>query len=266
MNIQESVKIIESYLGMDRKPVGIKFFHDEESYQNFEVPERETKVTYCNSVNLASKGSNIKIRKAHQGCPNGSVAFGFNPAPPKLASGEARLGKNIYNDLETSKSVSDEMIFLKDKIHGLAVMPLENFKTEPDVVVIIGNAYNVMRVVHGYSYHHGYSPSLKTVGLQAVCHDLTTLPYETGGINITFLCPGTRLVANWHPDELGIGMAWEHWYNVVQGIVETTNPFERNSNKHKIVKRMKKANLDSSTIEMNKNYDTGAYTGGPIEQ
>ena len=56
MNIQESVKIIESYLGMDRKPVGIKFFHDEESYQNFEVPERETKVTYCNSVNLASKG------------------------------------------------------------------------------------------------------------------------------------------------------------------------------------------------------------------
>lgn len=266
MNIQESVRQIESYLDLDRKPVGIKFFKDKESYDNFYVDENASKVTYCNSVNLASKGNNLKIRKAHQGCPNGSVAFGFNQAPPKLASGEARLSKNIYNDLETSKSVSEEMVFLKDGIYGMAVMPLENFNVEPDVVVIISNAYNVMRVVHGYSYHNGYSPELRTVGLQAVCHDLTTYPYENGGINITFLCPGTRLVANWDPNELGIGMAWKHWYNVVEGVIQTTNPFERNGNKRRIIKRMKERKIDSGGIELNVNYDTGAYKGGSIEQ
>ena len=116
MDIQESVKLIDSYLDLNRKVVGVKFFHDEESYENFEVPERESKVTYCNAVNLASKGSNIKVRKVHQGCPNGAVAFGFNQAPPKMASGEARFSKNIYNDVKTSKSVSDDMIFLKDKL------------------------------------------------------------------------------------------------------------------------------------------------------
>ena len=266
MDIQESVKLIDSYLDLNRKVVGVKFFHDEESYENFEVPERESKVTYCNAVNLASKGSNIKVRKVHQGCPNGAVAFGFNQAPPKMASGEARFSKNIYNDVKTSKSVSDDMIFLKDKVYGIAIMPLENFKVEPDVVVMIEKAYNIMRVVHGYSYFNGYSPEMKTVGLQAVCHDLTTLPYEHGTINITFLCPGTRLMANWHPDELGIGMAWKHWYNVVQGIMETTNPFERNGNKRKIIKKMKKNYMDDSVIELNKNYDTGTYLGGPIDK
>ena len=46
MDIQESVKLIDSYLDLNRKVVGVKFFHDEESYENFEVPERESKVTY----------------------------------------------------------------------------------------------------------------------------------------------------------------------------------------------------------------------------
>lgn len=108
-----------------------------------------------------------------------------------MASGEARFSKNIYNDVKTSKSVSDDMIFLKDKVYGIAIMPLENFKVEPDVVVMIEKAYNIMRVVHGYSYFNGYSPEMKTVGLQAVCHDLTTLPYEHGTINI-ILMPGNK--------------------------------------------------------------------------
>lgn len=267
MNIKESVKLFDTYLDMERRPVGILFFKDEESYQKFEIPERTSKVTYCNAVNLASKGENIKIRKAHQGCVNGRTAFGFTPVPPPIASGKGRLSKNIYNDLETSKSVSDEMLFLKeDAIFGMALMPLENFNVEPDVVVIISKAYNIMRIVHGYSYFHAYSPTFKTVGLQAVCHDLTTLPYETDGINITFLCPGTRLMANWHPDEMGIGMSWKYWYEIVEGIIQTTNPFERNNKKREIIKKLKKNNIDSSTIELNKNYDTGTYLGGPLDK
>ena len=78
---------------------------------------------YAFSIITTTSGSNIKVRKVHQGCPNGAVAFGFNQAPPKMASGEARFSKNIYNDVKTSKSVSDDMIFLKDKVYGIAIMP-----------------------------------------------------------------------------------------------------------------------------------------------
>ena len=40
MNIQESVKLINSYLDLNRKVVGVKFFHDEESYENWSTWKR----------------------------------------------------------------------------------------------------------------------------------------------------------------------------------------------------------------------------------
>lgn len=72
-----------------------------------------------------------------------------------------------------------------------------------------------MRIIQGYSHFHGYTTNLQTVGLQAVCQDLTTYPYNTQDINITFLCPGTRLVANWQQDELGIGIPTKFWNDAV---------------------------------------------------
>ena len=36
MDIKDSVKLIESYLDLDRKPVGIKFFFDKVKFDNFE--------------------------------------------------------------------------------------------------------------------------------------------------------------------------------------------------------------------------------------
>lgn len=266
MNIKESAKLIEAYLDMDRKPVGVKFFFTEEDYNKCNFIERDNKVTYCNAIQLASIGKILKVRKAHQACPNGATAMGFNPMPPKMASGEARLGKNIYADLETSKSVSDGMEFLEREPFGLGIAPLDSFDIEPDVVIVIGGSYNIMRLIQGYSFKNGYSPNIKTVGLQAVCHDLTTYPYNHDDINITFLCPGTRLVADWKQEELGIGMAWSNWYNIVEGVIETTNPFSRNGVKEGIVKRLDAAGLDSSKIEFNKNYDTGSYSGGKIEK
>ncbi len=265
MDIKHSVELIESYLDLDRKPVGIKFFFDKNEFKNFDVPQKDRKVTYCNSVQLASKGSAMKLTKENQGCPNGAIALKMKEAPEPMKSGKARFSKNIYHDVETSKSISDEMMFLKEEPVGIAVMPLENYKENPDVVVVVSSTYNIMRMIQGHGYFNGYTSNLRTVGLQAVCQDLTTYPYNTKDINITFLCPGTRLVANWQANEIGIGIPYEKWYEVVEGVKETTNPFERNRNKEDISKRLKERGLDSSSIKFNENYDDGSYSGGIIE-
>jgi uncharacterized protein (DUF169 family) len=167
--------------------------------------------------------------------------------------------------VKTSKSISDEMLFLEEEPAGIAVMPLENYKEDPDVVVVVSNSYNVMRMIQGYGYFNGYTNNLKTTGLQAVCHDLTTYTYNTKDINITLLCPGTRLVADWQVDEIGIGIPFEKWNQVVEGVKETTNPFERNRKKEGIKKRLKERGLDASGIKINENYDDGSYTGGKID-
>lgn len=265
MNIKNSVDLIESYLDLDRKPVGIKIFFDKDEFENFEVPQRDRKITYCNSVQLASKGKSMKLTKENQGCPNGAMALKMKDVPEPMASGKGRLSKNIYKDLEISKSVSDEMLFLEEEPAGIVVMPLENYKEDPDVVIVVSNSYNIMRIIQGYGYFNGYTNNLKTVGLQAVCHDLTTYTYNTKDINISLLCPGTRLVANWQVDEIGIGIPFEKWNEVVEGVKETTNPFARDDKKKGIEKRLKERELDISGIKFNENYDDGSYTGGKID-
>lgn len=265
MNIKDSVDLIESYLDLKRKPVGIKIFFDKDEFDNFEVPQRDRKVTYCNSVQLASKGSSMKLTKENQACPNGAMALKMKEVPEPMANGKGRFSKSIYHSVETSKSISDEMLFLEEEPAGIVVMPLENFKEAPDVVVVVGSSYSVMRMIQGHGYFNGYTNNLRTVGLQAVCQDLTTYPYNTGDINISLLCPGTRLVADWEVDEIGMGIPFEKWYEVVEGVKETTNPFERNKNKEDIVKRLNDRGLDASGIILNQNYDDGSYSGGKIE-
>lgn len=265
MNIKESINLIEAYLDLDRKPVGIKFFFDKEEFDNFEVPQRDRKVTYCNSVQLASKGNAMKLTKENQGCPNGAFALNFTDVPAPISSGKGRFSKHIYKDEETSKSINDDMMFMKERPAGIAVMPLEDYKEAPDVVIVVGSSYNVMRMIQGHGYFNGYTNNLRTVGLQAVCQDLTTYTYNTQDINISLLCPGTRLVADWVPNEIGIGIPYSKWEDVVQGVVETTNPFERDANKKAIIARLEERGLDTSGIKLGENYDDGSYSGGKID-
>lgn len=266
MNIRESFELATAYLDIERMPVGVKFIYSEEEFDSFDADFRETKIAYCNSIHLASIGEKLKLIEEHQACFNGSVALGFKEYPEKMTSGKARLSKGIYHDLETSKSVSEDMIFNDKKPYGYVVMPLKEFEIDPDVVLVIGKSYSIMRLIQGYSFKYGYSPNIKTVGLQAVCHDITTYPMMTNDVNITFLCPGTRLVANWEMDELGFGIPFSKWYDVIEGVVKTTNPFVRNPIKKEIKKKLDGKNMDSSNIKLNENYDTGAYVGGKVEK
>lgn len=265
MDIKHSVQLIEAYLEMDRKPVGVKFFFDREEFMNFDTGQRDRKVTYCNSVQLASVGKCMKLTNANQGCPNGAFALNFRPVPPPIASGVGRHSKSIYHDVETSKSINDEMKFMEEEPYGIAVMPLEAYDVEPDVVIVVSSPYNIMRMLQGYGYFNGYTNNLRTIGLQAVCQDLTTYPYITQDINITLLCPGTRLVADWKEGEIGIGMPFKKWYEIVEGVKQTTNPFERNKKKKGIEKRLKERGLDTSELKFDSNYDDGSYQGGLVD-
>src|SRR5690554_3045009 len=132
MDIKSSVNLIEAYLGLHRKPVGVKFFFDKDEFDNFEVPQRDRKVTYCNSVQLASKGISMKLTKENQACPNGAMALKMKEVPEPMANGKGRYSKNIYHDVETSKKINSDMEFLTEEPAGIVVMPLEKNEATTD--------------------------------------------------------------------------------------------------------------------------------------
>ncbi len=265
MDIKKSSNLANAYLGLERKVVGIKFFFDADEFAAFAVPQLKRKITYCNSVQLASKGQAMKLSKENQACPNGAFALNFVSVPEPIINGKGRASKNMYKDIEISKSINEDMLFMKENLNGIAVMPLEEFQETPDIVIVISNSYNIMRLLQGYGYQNGYTDNLRTIGLQALCQDLTTYPYNTQDINISLLCPGTRLVANWAIDEMGIGIPFDKWFKIIEGVIETTNPFERNERKLAIIERLKEQNFDFSSIRLGENYDDGSYSGGQVD-
>ena len=82
--------------------------------------------------------------------------------------------------------------------------------------------------------------------------------------SILDMFPRTSLDKNWYCKN-----AFDSYQlnsmQVVEGVKETANPFERNKNKESIEKRLKERGLDVSEIKFNENYDDGSYSGGKID-
>lgn len=139
---------------------------------------------------------------------------------------------------------------------------MEEYTEEPDIVIIVTEPFNMMRIIQGHTYHNGQVKNIKLAGMQAICQECTSYPFEINDINISLLCAGTRMLAQWKEDELGIGMPFHKFSGIGDGIERTVNSLERNKNKKEIEKRIKENNLNNPIeIIYNKNYDDGAYTG-----
>lgn len=266
MGIMESAKWLDILLQIERKPVGVKFLLTKEEYDEFSATENKQLMSYCTVVKRASNNISQKIHKGHNACLGGATALGLEELSEESISGKRRLSQGAYRDLGICRSISKNMTFCKHKAFGVGVMPLESYDTEPDVVIIISNPFNIMRIIQGYSFSNGHANNIKISGMSAICQECTSFPYEENQLNISVLCSGTRMLAQWGKDEMAIGMPFRLYLEVIEGLKKTVNPLERNAEKKQIEnKLLKEDSLNKLDIKYNQNYDDNAYKGGVVE-
>jgi uncharacterized protein (DUF169 family) len=149
------------------------------------------------------------------------------------------------------------MTFCKHHLYGIAVQPLEEYDAEPDVVLMVTNPYNAMRIMQAYTYAFGYNTSLKMAGNQAICSECTAFPFERNDINVSLLCSGTRFKAKWKDEELALGMPLNRFPSVVEGLYATLDPIEPDHKKREIEKRFEAQGRTGPAIHYGRNYYTG---------
>ncbi len=261
-NVKKNLLKLNTYLDLDRDIAAVKFLFDKEEYDNFsKAQELKGKMAYCTMVRNAMNGQKIKARVENFACISAAKALGLAEVTAADDSGKGRVEIGTYKNLCIGRSVSKDMVYCQHQIYGVALMPLADFEEEPDIVIIVTQPYNMMRLVQGYAYHNGQLKDIKLAGMQAICQECTSYPFEKNGISISMLCAGTRLLAQWDESEMGMGMPFHMFDQVVDGIEHTLNPIERNKNKQKIEKRMKENGIEDLEIIYNKNYDDGLYKG-----
>lgn len=252
--IRQAVTKVNCALELDRRIIGVKFLFTEEEFKQADAKPINSKMYYCGMVKSAMAGNSIKVSGENFGCLGGARAIGVMEPGEMYLSGRHHLGMGLDNDLITAKNVINNMALCKHKAYGVILKPLECFDIEPDIVIIVTSPYNMMRIIQGYSYRYGTYTSYKMSGHQALCSECTAYPFESNNINVSMLCGGTRNRTGWRDDEVGIGIPFNRFTTVAEGIYDTINVMEPNRNKLKIEAKLKENNLNDLEIEYNKNY------------
>lgn len=251
---------LEALLPLERKPVGVKFLFTEEEYDNSPLEPLERTIPYCTAVRDAMQGKSRKLSWENFACTASAYALGIEERDSAYFDGRRSFGKGSYANLGVGRRMYKKVEYCGHRIFAVEIAELNEFNDrDPDVVIIVSEAKTAMRTSQAYAYHLGYVENIRLSGMCAVCHELTAYPYETGDINLSLMCSGTRKLAQWKEEELGLGFPYPMTRVIVDGLLKTVNPLERDKAKAAIEERAKKFHLcDSINIVYGKNYDDGS--------
>ena len=255
--VGEYVEDLTMALGLTREPVGVKFFFSEEEYNAYDAPEVRGKIPYCCMVERATRGRHIKSKLEHHNCDGATTALALEDSTERIESGTEYFSYNLYSTPATARRMREQIVSLHRtgvRTYGVLLAPLAEMEIIPDVILLVVNPYQVMRLVQGYVYQYGGKPTLNYGAMQAVCSEATVVPYVTGEINISCLCPSTRLLARWRDEEMIVGLPYEHLQHTVEGVIATINSTDLKRRKEEIMERFKQKGKDLP-LDLNTDYE-----------
>jgi len=241
-DVRDMVETLECVLGLTRKPVGVRLYFDQESYEGLDWPEPDSHLAYCCIVEKATRGRNFKSRMEKSCCDGGTTALFTEPSTERIESGMEYFSYNLYATPAAARRVREGVPGLYRTgapTWGIAVGPLEAFEDEPDVVLILADPYQVMRLQQGNVYRQGGRLTFTGASMQAICAEATVEPYLTGRMNVTPLCPSTRFLARWADSEMAVGIPWEQFMDTAQGVLATLDTTDSPDRKNEIAARLK---------------------------
>ena len=241
-------------LDLNRQIVGIKIVRSKTEFEQVQAKELTYPLAYCVAVKHATNGIALKMTKEFSGCRGSTSALGLIQPTESFYNGQDGCSLGLYESPELAASVAKQMKFCPPDTYGVIIKPLEQFEVDPDVVLMVSDSYQIMRIIQGYSYVYGMQPNFNMLGNQAVCVECTSYPLMTNQINVSLFCSGTRFLAKWLHTEVAVGIPFEKFGKVIEGIRLTVNAVEMNERKKGIQSKLAKLGYDGSEIRFDYTY------------
>lgn len=254
---KDLIRQLKLSLHLAKEPVGIHFFLIPEEYEEVKLSESRISKSLCTYVNeSATKKIHQKVCLDYVSCAGALSALGLVPAGNFVKSGKQYFLMKLYKSLSIAKKAISQMSFVDCSIYGFEVGPLSEL-SDADVVLILGNPWQMMRIVQGYTYQYSAPENLGTIGNQGICADLIARPFQKNDFNLSMLCPGARIHMKSSENEMGCGMPMWQFENIVSAVIKTTSLTMTKNEKEKLLKNMKSLEELDCKIELDKMY--GSY-------
>lgn len=257
-SFENSIKKFYALIDIDRRIVGVKLLKDKSQFDSYDVVSLVNPLSYCVAVKSASLGHRIKFDKLRSGCAGSTRALGLEKPTDDFLDGSAPLRLGLFKDQEVAMKSALHTTNVLSNTYGVLVQPIEFFDKEdkPDVAIVIGKPRELMRIIQGYTYHYGINTNISMSGNQGVCVEATAYPLIHNTINMSFLCSGTRYLAQWKDEEATMGIPMSLLDNVIDGLYNTVNAVEMDKRKSEISKDLMSDYIGSMQMEYGKTYYT----------
>jgi len=216
-NYEELSSKLKNLLGLKGSPVAVKLVQEKTDIPAG-IPELKEKVRHCEMVQKARAGETFYATKEQHSCAGGAGALGIMETPEKIKSGEFYFGLGRFKTLESAKKTMDAVPRTNKHFAASLYAPLEKADFKPDVVVVIGNPKQLLKIAQSNIYEKGGRNNVSFSGIQSVCADAVAQVYNTGELNATFGCDGSRKYAKIAADELVVGIPAAKLEEVVRAL------------------------------------------------
>lgn len=214
-NYAELSSRLKTLLGLKGSPVAVRLIK-ERSEIPAGTPELKEKVRHCEMVQKARNGDVFYATKEQHACAGGAGALGIVETPEKIKTGEFYFGLGRFKTPESAKKTMDAVPRTNKQFVASLYAPLEKAGFKPDVIVVIGNPKQLLKIAQSNIYEKGGRNNVSFSGIQSVCADAVAQPYNTNEMNASFGCDGSRKFAKIADDELVVGIP----ASKLEGLVE----------------------------------------------
>lgn len=242
---------VSKALGLENKILGLRFLVLEKEY-NDSLAEEHEGLSLCSLVKLACRGKSVKCNASTIGCDDAAYAMGLKEVPEYVYSGRKEYEDRKYLSKSIAFQVQNEKKYIPQKIYGAIISPLEEIEN-PDLVIVIATAKDMMRLTQGYSRYYGVNKNLLSIGVQGICSELVSKPFMNNDLNVSLLSNCCRKLTDFSAGCMGASFPIHLAENIFRGILETVNLTENNIPKKKILERLDSP--DELGFEIVVNYD-----------
>jgi uncharacterized protein (DUF169 family) len=126
---------------------------------------------------------------------------------------------SYFSSEETARKMIEIMPkFPRGKYRAMMVGPLDRIPAEPDVVVIYGNAAQMLRIINGYLYDTGNRLDFSASGDGGLCSDTVVVPMLAAKPHLAIPCNGGRIMSLPNQTEMACGIPFGEIEHILEGI------------------------------------------------
>jgi uncharacterized protein (DUF169 family) len=216
-NAKISDKLVK-LLDLRHEPVAVKVIKKGEKIpEGFIEPEKN--IRHCQSIMRARKGESFVIPANKHACMVGASSLGLVPLPPKVKEGEFHSNLGMFDCSDAAANMIDQRsAFEEESTIATVVGPLKDFKTEPDVVILVDLPETLYWLVPAATFFEGGRQAFSTAAFQATCVDSTIIPVISGKMNMSLGCYGCRRSTDIQNEEMIAGIPYQNLEKMIEAL------------------------------------------------